>query len=184
VHEVNTIQASVPVYESVAQVEATAEMLMVAKAYERSPNILGPIMARIMGRQIAKLINSFPPDVDVDLHYCLGSLNNRADGRMAKDLTPFVALANATTKRLDRDPLHVHCPVAPTDTPAIANEEYYRPLHANNRQSVDEQRGILSTIRNFMPGRVVGLSTSCGMGRYERDEGEQLLRTVAAVARE
>lgn len=197
-YEIEKVNRYIPPREAVAQIEATAEMLVTAKAYEVSPKVIGPQVARLMGRQVAHLVNMLPPMVDVDLHYCLGSLNNKAEGKMAT-LAPLVAIINATNGYLQRTPLHIHGPIAPADSPAppMLERDYYEPLaelrlkegsefyagFVNNRQSLEEHHDVVRTLRaHLQQGALAGVSTACGMGRYSRKDGQKLHTTLANLA--
>ncbi|HEY5667901.1 MAG TPA: hypothetical protein VIR03_01925 [Candidatus Saccharimonadales bacterium] len=202
VEQVGRIAQGIPAEQSVAQIEATAEMLLVTQAHKLGA---GRAVARAMGGLLAKLVSELPSDVAVDLHACTGSLNNEAETGM-RTLEPFVLLVNAMTAKLHRlDPnrklLHVHCPVARSDAPARTDERYYRPLAgleppvgmapyefyaglANRCQPLAEQQRALALTRKHLPGifDVLGVSTSCGMGRYSREAGIEVHQNLARLA--
>lgn len=201
VQEVERIHQHVPPTDSVAQVEITTETLATVMADRLG---MGGIVAAKMGNLVAQFISDLPPEVAVDIHACTGSLNNRAEVGM-KTLRPFVQLINEAVHELgERDParqlLHVHCPVAPSDAPAPTNSAYYAPLSelrvpdnfppyqlyaglANRHQTLTEQKDALHQFISYTPEQFkVGISTSCGMGRYDRYEGQEVHANLVRIA--
>jgi hypothetical protein len=175
------------------QIEVPAELVQVA----RSPRMLRPGVARILGRGVARLAARSPAGARFGIHLCLGDMNHRPLGRM-RDAQPLVHLANAIAAAWPgRRPLeYVHIPLAAALEPPSLAESFYAPLSrlrlpggvrviagfAHEGQPLDQQRRLRDVIDTAV-GAPVDVACSCGLGRRSREEAEAAIeRTAALVA--
>lgn len=191
--EILNVIEYMPPDEVVFQLEATAEMSLAL----RSPNFLRRRMVRSLGRRIAGLTTLAPAGTRFGVHLCTGSFQNRSERKM-KTAAPMVALANAVVEAWPKNQTleYLHGPLASSDEPAPAEEDFYKPLTelelptnvpfyaglVHEKQSLDDQRRILNWTRTHARN-LGGIAAACGLGRRSPEEAEAALhRSVALVS--
>ena len=177
----------------VFQIEIPAELVFVASA----PRLLQRRVAALLARGTVRLAELSPAGARFGIHLCVGDMNNRALGRLKRDCSALVHLANAFIDRWPADrPLDfIHAPFAAGGDPAPVDERFYEPLRrlripADTRfvagfvhedQSVDDQRRILETVER-MVGRRVDVAAACGLGRRTREDAVRNIELAAVLA--
>jgi hypothetical protein len=177
--------------EVVFQIEIPAELAFVA----RMPPPLRPLMARNLGRGVARLAELSPNGARFGIHLCLGDMNHKALATMP-DTTPVVLLANAIIKAWPAGrPLEfVHAPFAAADIEPRTDPAWYAPLtrlevpaatrfaagFVHEDQDLEVQRELRALIERNV-GREVAVSTSCGLGRRTRPAAVAALERTAAL---
>jgi hypothetical protein len=175
----------------VFQFEIPAELAFVA----RLPQPLRPLMARTLGRGVARLAALSPAGARFGIHLCLGDMNHKALATMP-DTTPVVLLANAIVKAWPAGrPLEfVHAPFAAADIEPRTDAAWYEPLtkleiptstrfaagFVHEDQDLEVQRELRALIERNV-GREVAVSTSCGLGRRTRPAAVAALERTAAL---
>lgn len=178
----------------VVQLEATAEMVLMAKSqpvHRRVEAALG------LGRGIAELAASAPAGTRFGVHLCLGSIRNRARTTM-RDLRPFVELANSVVRHWPsgRPLTYIHGPLAAGDIPPSTNPEFYAPLaelslpegtnfyagFVHESPTVAQQLETLRMIENALGRPVDGVASACGLGRRPRPIADALVVRADTLA--
>ncbi|MFZ0128235.1 MAG: hypothetical protein WB808_05245 [Candidatus Dormiibacterota bacterium] len=175
----------------VFQIEIPAELAFVA----RTPGPLRPLMARLLGRGVARLARQSPAGARFGIHLCLGDMNHRALASMP-DTAPVVLLANAIVKAWPAGrPLEfIHAPFAAAEKEPRTDPAWYAPLQrlklpgttrfaagfVHEDQDLEVQRQLRSLIEGNV-GREVDVSTSCGLGRRTRPAAMAALERTAAL---
>jgi hypothetical protein len=178
----------------VFQIEIPAELAFVAQM----PAPLRPLMARTLGRGVARLAQLSPTGARFGIHLCLGDMNHKALATMP-DTMPVVLLANAIVKAwpAGRSLEFVHAPFAAADVVPSTDPAWYEPLtrlelprtarfaagFVHEDQDLEEQRALRSLIERYV-GREVAVSTSCGLGRRTRPAAVAALERTAALTRD
>ena len=177
----------------VFQIEIPAELVFVASA----PRLLQPRVARLLAKGLVRLVAQSPEGARFGIHLCVGDMNNRALGRLKRDCSALVHLANAIVdawphgRRLD----FIHAPFAAGADPAPVEERFYEPLRrlrlspetrfiagfVHEHQSLEDQRRILEMVERML-GRRVDLAAACGLGRRTREAGLRNIEVSAALA--
>lgn len=163
----------------VFQLEVPAELVLVA----RLPGPAQPAAAGYLATGVAELAGAAPEGARFGIHLCLGDMNHRALGRL-RDVAPLVHLANALAARWPTGrPLEfVHAPLAAAEQPPPNRTAFYRPLARLRLDPaveliaglVHESLGLaaqqaLADHLTGLVGRPIGVATSCGLGRRERE---------------
>lgn len=175
----------------VFQIEIPAELAFVA----RMPAPLRPLMARFLGRGVARLARLAPAGARFGIHLCLGDMNHRALASMP-DTSPVVLLANAIAKAwpAGRSLEFVHAPFAAAQKVPRTDPAWYAPLtrlrlprttrfaagFVHEDQDLEEQRELRGLIERNV-GREVDVSTSCGLGRRTRPAAMAALERTAVL---
>jgi hypothetical protein len=138
---------------------------------------------------VAALLNAVPAGVELGLHLCYGSMNNR-HWKEPANTANLVAVANGIVSRLKRPLDFVHLPVPQNRH----DPEYFAPLNALRLESRcelflgllhldDGVDGALRRIEAARPYRSrFGIACECGLGRRPPESIEQWLRLHADVA--
>jgi hypothetical protein len=163
----------------------------------RVPPALQPAMAAYLARGLTDLVAVAPEGARVGVHLCLGDMNHRALGRM-RDVRPLVHLANAIAGRwpAGRHFEYVHAPLAAAVKPPVNQRRFYQPLErlrlaasvplvagfVHERLSLDANRTLDRHLRGLLD-REVGVATSCGLGRRDRESARQTMDLAAALCR-
>jgi len=190
VREVARIHAEAGV-DVVFQLEMPAELVLVTKA----PRVLRGVLASLMARGVARLIDRSPQDARFGVHLCLGDLGHKALGRM-RDADPVVRLANAIASAWPAGhPLeYLHAPLAAGENPPPLDPAFYRPLarlrlpertrfvagFLHERRSIDQVRRILEMVESQY-GRSVDVAAACGLARRGHDNALATMRQAAAL---
>lgn len=178
----------------VVQLEATAELIMLAKAqpfHRQVDRLLG------LGRGIAALAAAAPAGTRFGVHLCLGSLRNKARGKL-RDARPFVDLANSVVRHWPHGRVleYLHGPFAAGDRPPSSKTEFYAPLAdlslcegtdfyaglVHDIPSEAEQLETLATIEHALGRPVDGVASACGLGRRPRPVADVLMARADALA--
>lgn len=177
--------------EVVFQIEVPAELVFVS----RMPPPARPAMAAYLARGITGLVAAAPEGARFGVHLCLGDMRHRALGRMS-DVRPLVDLANAIDKRwpAGRRLEFVHAPLAAAADPPPNRLAFYQPLtklrldptvafvagFVHEQLSLQAHRALHARLHELLQ-RPVGVATSCGLGRRERDAALQTMDLTAAL---
>lgn len=177
--------------EVVFQIEVPAELIFVA----RMPPPAQPAMAAYLARGIASLAAGAPEGARFGVHLCLGDMNHRALGRMS-DVRPLVHLANAIGQRWPsgRRLEFVHAPLAAAVEPPPNRRRFYEPLEqlrldpdvafiagfVHERLSLEAHRALHAHLRGLVD-RPVGVATTCGLGRRDREAALTTMDLAAAL---
>lgn len=172
------------------QLEIPAELVLLARAPRRAR----PALAKVIARDIAALALAAPTGARFGVHLCLGDMNHKALGRLT-DAEPLTQLANAIVAGWppSRPLRYVHAPLAAADNPPSVDAEFYWPLRglrlgqarfiaglAHEEQSLDAQRHVRDLVEGFVGGPVA-ISTSCGLGRRDRDAAVAAMDRIKAL---
>lgn len=139
---------------------------------------------------VARLLNAVPAGVELGLHLCYGSMNNR-HWKEPVDTANLVAVANGliarTTRRLDF--LHLPVPQNRTDSNYFAplgglrlaprSELFLGLLHLDD--GVEGALERIQAARPFAPA--FGIACECGLGRRPAESVGRWLQLHADVAR-
>ncbi|WP_054811252.1 hypothetical protein [Nocardia arizonensis] len=180
--------------EVVIQLEATAEMVLMAKSqplHRRLEAVLG------IGKGIAALAAAAPAGTRFGVHLCVGSMNNRSRATM-RDARPLVDLADSIARHWPSDrPLeYVHGPLAAGNIPPAVDRRFYAPLaeldlppdtrfvagFIHESPSQEEQSATLRMIEAALGRRVDGIASACGLGRRPRSVADAMVARAAALA--
>jgi hypothetical protein len=179
----------------VFQLEVPFELIFVARA----PRPLRRLVARMLGRMVAKLAADSPAGTRFGVHLCLGDMNHKALVGMP-DMSPVVLLSNAIAaawpdgRRLE----FLHAPFSGASEAPTLDERFYAPLSklripddtrfvagfVYEHQPLAEQVQLLAVIEQAV-GRKVDVSAACGLGRRSPEEATasmQRARELADVA--
>ncbi|MFI5779738.1 hypothetical protein [Nocardia sp. NPDC051570] len=178
----------------VIQLEATAEMVAMAKAqpfHRPVETALG------LGKGIAAVAAASPAGTRFGVHLCLGSMNNKARATF-RNARPLVALANSVARHWPAGrPLEfVHGPLAAGEIPPPSNANFYTPLRdlalgpdtafyagiVHEIPSRDEQVHLLHLAEQALGHRVGGVASACGLGRRPRPIADALVARAAELA--
>ncbi|WP_280343522.1 hypothetical protein [Nocardia abscessus] len=178
----------------VVQLEATAELVLMAKTqplHRLVDRTLG------LGEGIAALAAAAPEGTRFGVHLCLGSLRNKARGRL-RDARPLVDLANSVVRHWPRGRVleYVHGPVAAGDRPPSRKAGFYAPLagltlgagtafHAGLVHDIPTEAEQLETLRmieNALGRPVDGVACACGLGRRSRSVADELMARAEVLA--
>lgn len=175
----------------VFQIEMPAELVFAA----RMPPPAQPAMAAYLAHGITRLVAAAPEGARFGIHLCLGDMHHRALGRMS-DVRPLVHLANAIDKRwpAGRRLEFVHAPLAAAAEPPPNRLAFYQPLtklrldpavafiagFVHEQLSLDANRALHARLHELLH-RPVGVATSCGLGRRERDAALETMDLTAAL---
>ncbi len=178
----------------VVQLEATAELVLMAKAqplHRLADRALG------LGEGIAALAAAAPEGTRFGVHLCLGSLRNKARGRL-RDTRPLVDLANSVVRHWPRGRVleYVHGPLAAGDVPPAENAEFYAPLadlaldpgtnfyagFVHDVPTEAQQSQTLRVIEEALGRPVDGVACACGLGRRPRPVADELMARARVLA--
>ncbi|MEV6428857.1 hypothetical protein [Nocardia sp. NPDC051463] len=178
----------------VVQLEATAEMVLMAQAQP----LQQPINAALgLGKGIAALATNAPAGTRFGVHMCLGSMRNKARTTM-RDARPFVDLANSVVQHWPsgRQLEYIHGPFAAGDIPPSTKPEFYAPLAGlsldvgtrffaglvHESPSLTQQIETLRMIEKALGRPVDGVATACGLGRRPRPTADALVARSYTLA--
>ncbi|WP_328409671.1 hypothetical protein [Nocardia sp. NBC_00403] len=178
----------------VVQLEATAEMVLMAQAQP----LQQPINAALgLGKGIAALAAKAPAGTRFGVHMCLGSMRNKARITM-RDARPFVYLANSIVRHWPSGrPLeYIHGPLAAGDIPPSTKPEFYAPLaglslgagtrffagFVHESPALAAQIETLRMIEKALGRPVDGVATACGLGRRPRPIADALVARSDTLA--
>jgi hypothetical protein len=166
--------------EVVFQIEVPFELVFVARA----PSELRGLVAKWLGRIVAKVARDAPDGARFGVHLCLGDMEHKALIEMS-DVGPVVALANAIVAAWPQGrPLEfMHAPFSGASQPPPTDPAFYEPLRnlqlpgstrfvagfVSEHQSLQEQQRVLEMIERAY-GLRVDVSAACGMGRRSLQE--------------
>ncbi|GAB2620401.1 hypothetical protein Aab01nite_34740 [Paractinoplanes abujensis] len=188
-HEVSALTGD----DVLFQVEIPAELVLTARA----PKPARRALAGFLAARVSALALGAPAGARFGVHLCLGDLHHRALGRMT-DAGPLVHLANALTQRWpgSRPLQYVHVPLAAAADPPVVDPAFYRPLrdlrlrgarliagYAHERQDLHTQLQIRGHLEEAV-GAPVDVSTSCGLGRRDRDGAAAAMERIATLVRD
>ncbi|MGW4092253.1 hypothetical protein [Nocardia sp. NPDC004750] len=178
----------------VVQLEATAELVLMAKSqplHRLTDRALG------LGEGIAALAAAAPEGTRFGVHLCLGSLRNKARGRL-RDARPLVDLANSVVGHWPRGRVleYVHGPLAAGDVPPSEKAEFYTPLaklaldagtnfyagFVHDVPTEAQQTETLRIIENALGRPIDGLACACGLGRRPRPVADELMARAELLA--
>lgn len=178
----------------VVQLEATAELVLMARAqplHRLVDRALG------LGEGIAALAAAAPEGTRFGVHLCLGSLRNKARGRL-RDARPLVDLANSVVRRWPRGRVlqFVHGPFAAGDIPPSAEPGFYAPLadlalgagtdfyagFVHDVPTEAQQARTLRVIEDALGRPVDGVACACGLGRRTRPVADELMARARVLA--
>ncbi|MEU2037289.1 hypothetical protein [Nocardia niwae] len=178
----------------VVQLEATAELVLMARAqpmHRLVDRALG------LGEGIAALAAAAPEGTRFGVHLCLGSLRNKARGRL-RDARPLVDLANSVVRHWPQGRVlqFVHGPFAAGDIPPSAESGFYAPLAdlalgagtdfyaglVHDVPTEAQQAQTLRVIEDALGRRVDGVACACGLGRRPRPVADELMARAQVLA--
>lgn len=178
----------------VVQLEATAELVLMSKTqplHRLIDRALG------LGEGIAALAAAAPEGTRFGVHLCLGSLRNKARGRL-RNARPLVDLANSVVRHWPRGRAleFVHGPVAAGDIPPSTKAEFYAPLAelslgagtdfyaglVHDLPTASQQSHTLRVIENALGRPVDGVACACGLGRRPRPVADELMARAQLLA--
>ena len=183
--EVAHIAAAIPHAELSLQWDVATEMSWWERVY---PAPFEDVEAGVID-SLVRLLAAVPADVDLGLHLCYGSMNNR-HWKEPADTTNLVAVANGVAKRLDRPMDFLHLPVPQNRDDAT----YYAPLARLELPKRTElylgllhlDDGVEGAMRRIDAARPYakhfGLGCECGLGRRPPGSIRQWLSLHAEVA--
>ena len=183
--EVAQIAAAIPHAELSLQWDVATEMSWWERVY---PAPFDDVQSGVID-SLARLLAAVPADVDLGLHLCYGSMNNR-HWKEPADTANLVAVANGVAKRLDRPLDFLHLPVPQNRDDAA----YYAPLaklellkqtelYLGLLHLDDGVEGAMRRIEAARPfARHFGLGCECGLGRRPPESIRQWLSLHAEVA--
>jgi hypothetical protein len=185
--ELAQILAVVPHDALAVQWDVATEMSWWERVY---PAPFAAVEAGVI-EHLARLGRAVPADVELGIHLCYGSMNNR-HWKEPADTANLVAVANRLARALDRriDWLHLPVPIARCDDAYFAplknlridtkTELYLGLLHLDD--GVDGARARIAAAARHV-GRF-GIAAECGLGRVppERVGGWLDLHAAAAAA--
>jgi len=170
--EVKQIVAAIPPQDLAIQWDVATEMSWWEGVY---PAPFEPPKQGIV-ESVTRLLDAVPPAVELGVHLCYGSMNNR-HWKEPQDTANLVEVANAVAASAGRpiDYLHLPVPVDRDDdaffaplkylSPAAGKELYLGLLHLQ-----DGVEGALRRMRSARKfSRPFGLACECGLGRYAAD---------------
>lgn len=183
--ELHDFLAAVPPAEIAVQWDIATEMSWWERVY---PAPFADVEAGIVA-EIVRLVDAVPADVQLGLHLCYGSMNNR-HWKEPVDTANLVALANAVFAGAKRGVDFVHLPV-----PQARNDDaYFAPLgHLRAPPSCELYLGLLH-LDDGVPGslarvraarrhlRHFGVACECGLGRRPPESMAKWLALHEAVA--
>lgn len=194
VRDIAAIHELVGTEDVVVQLEATAEMVLMAKAQPLHRRLEATLC---LGEGIAALAESTPAGTRFGVHLCVGSMHNKSRASM-RDLRPFVELANSVVRQWpsDRPLTYVHGPLAAGDIPPSADPAFYAPLadlslgegtnfyagFVHDTPTVPEQVETLRLIENALSRPVDGVASACGLGRRSRPIADALAARADTLA--
>lgn len=178
--------------EVVLQLEATAEMVLMAKTqplHRRADTALR------LAAGIAELAAGAPEGTRIGVHLCLGSMHNRSRARL-RDLRPFVDLANSIVRQWPsgRTLEFVHGPLAAGQVPPSQRFEFYAPLarlHPDIRfyaglvhetPSPAQQVQVLRMVERALGRPAAGVASACGLGRRPRAIADAMARRAESLS--
>jgi hypothetical protein len=161
----------------------------------RTPVAAQPAAARLLARQLARIITSAPHTARWTLHLCYGDLGHKALVT-PRGLRPAVLVINALAAFLlaaERPIPAVHIPMAFGDQPPPATASAYLALRDLSRGipviagCVDERHPDLSAralrhTENALDQRVAGVAAACGYGRRTPTEAQLNLELACQLA--
>ncbi|MEU1993704.1 hypothetical protein ABZ511_04565 [Nocardia gamkensis] len=178
----------------VVQLEATAELVLTARA-QPSHRLVDRALG--LGEGIAALAAAAPEGTRFGVHLCLGSLRNKARGKL-RDARPLVDLANSVVRHWPQGRIlqFVHGPVAAGDIPPSADPEFYAPLAdlalaagtdfyaglVHDVPTEAQQLKTLRTLENALGRPVDGVACACGLGRRPRPVADVLMARAEVLA--
>ncbi|WP_330230039.1 hypothetical protein OHA40_29165 [Nocardia sp. NBC_00508] len=178
----------------VVQLEATAELVLLAKTQPFHRLVDGMLG---LGRGIAALAAAAPEGTRFGVHLCLGSLRNKARGRL-RDARPLVDLANSVVRQWPQGRVleYLHGPFAAGDVPPSARAEFYAPLAnlslcegtdfyaglVHDSPTEGQQLETLAAIENALGRPVDGVASACGLGRRPRGVADVLMARADSLA--
>lgn len=184
--ELGQILAAIPHEALAVQWDIATEMSWWERVY---PAPFADVEAGVI-EHLARLAGAVPSDVDLGIHLCYGSMNNR-HWKEPADTANLVAVANRLARALDRriDWLHLPVPIARRDdayfTPlkdlqtGPGTELYLGLLHLED--GVDGARARMAAAERHV-GRF-GVAAECGLGRVPAERVGGWLGLHAAAAR-
>ncbi|HWI22714.1 MAG TPA: hypothetical protein VNT22_08885 [Baekduia sp.] len=184
--DVREICESIPSQDLAIQWDVSNEFGILEKieASHWGDDLLGGLADRI-----ARMIDAIPNDVEVGLHLCYGSYEDKHFVE-PKDADWMVKLLNTTLDRTSRKLAWVHMPVPIERDDA----EYFAPLAELKRDRFDElflglvhiEDGLEGSARRIAAAKTVtddfGVATECGVARLDEAEMEPLLKLQAQTA--
>lgn len=176
----------------VIQLEATAELVLLSRA---QPAHLAVDRALGLTRGIVALAAAAPEGTRFGVHLCLGSLRNKARGRL-RDARPLVDAANVIARSwpAGRTLEFVHGPFAAGDIPPSADPAFYAPLaglaadirlyagFVHDTPAEPEQVETLRAIEAALGRRVDAVASACGLGRVPRAVADRLVTRARVLA--
>jgi hypothetical protein len=183
--ELAEIVAGVPADELALQWDVATEMSWWERVY---PAPFEAIEAEIV-ESLLRLLRAVPARVELGLHLCYGSMNNR-HWKEPADTGHLVTLTNALTRSLERPIDFLHLPVPQNRTDA----GYFAPLASLDLSRVRELYLGLLHLDDGVPGALervaaarafvprFGIACECGLGRRKPDAIPDWLSLHAAVA--
>ncbi|MFM9970400.1 MAG: hypothetical protein ACKVQK_18570 [Burkholderiales bacterium] len=188
--ELEQILASIPNEELTIQWDVATEMSWWEGVYPAPfANSTRAELESAIVQSIARLLNVVPKGVELGLHLCYGSMNNR-HWKEPTDTANLVAVANvlaaACVRRIDY--LHLPVPIGRDDA------TYFAPLAALKEQACTQlylgllhaEDGIEGALRRIRSARqfskIFGIACECGLGRYPAEEIADLLTLHGKVA--
>jgi len=183
--ELKLITDSIPSDQLTLQWDVATEMSWWERVY---PVPFSDIEAGVID-SVARLLNAVPEGVELGLHLCYGSMNNR-HWKEPKDTANLVAVANGLAAKLSRALDFVHLPVPQNRD----DTDYFSPLQSLRLgrdcqlflgllHLEDGTDGALRRIRaaqRFTPA--FGLACECGLGRRPPESIGHWLQLHADVA--
>lgn len=148
------------------------------------PAPLRPMLAKILAKQVARMIGLLPEEA-VWLHLCYGDLGDKAVIE-PKTVRPAVLFLNELARLVKVLP-PVHLPIAFGDQPPPTDPAFYEPLEGLDRAwklvagVVDENDPAASEraleLLEAASGRTtLAVATACGLGRHSAEDA------IAAIA--
>tara|TARA_Y100000389_G_C17385940_1_gene477035 strand:+ start:108 stop:1178 length:1071 start_codon:yes stop_codon:yes gene_type:complete len=157
--------------------------------------LLPSLIIGLSTRGIFSLIRRFDINVEIGLHICLGDLNNIALIK-AKNLKKLVRFTNHIIKHWPSGYKlnYIHIPLAEAKKPPTTNADFYQPLKdiklppgvtfvagfAHEGNTDEDNVKIYNTIQSLREDDVA-ISHSCGLGRRNREEATNALKTLKYI---
>ncbi|MFE7746808.1 hypothetical protein [Nocardia sp. NPDC057455] len=178
----------------VVQLEATAELVLMAGA-QPSHRLVDRALG--LGEGIAALAAAAPEGTRFGVHLCLGSLRNKARGKL-RNARPLVDLANSVVRHWPQGRIlqFVHGPVAAGDIPPPTEPEFYAPFGdlalaadtdfyaglVHDVPTEAQQSQTLQVLENALGRPVDGVACACGLGRRPRPVADELMARATVLA--
>ncbi len=184
--EVEQLTRAIPAHSLSIQWDVATEMSWWERVYPAPFNDLETGVLE----SVARLLNAVPSGVELGLHLCYGSMNNR-HWKEPTDTANLVAVANGLGDRLGRPLDFIHLPV-PQDR---HDSGYFAPLRELRLDAQCElflgllhlDDGIEGALRRVDSARPFaprfGIACECGLGRRPPESVDAWLRLHSEVAR-